>query len=146
MDKAAVPLQQGMKLVPDVDIASPVVGAIDLLLDAYYQAAAVRETVNSGFDDLPDTFIRMDFYLKTYPKDENILRASIDLVLAIFKAIEEAVKFYTSPQAKHAGQAILTGEEYQRKLLRSLTEISIYSRKLESIVSLSFTDRLISGL
>ncbi|KAK6857868.1 hypothetical protein PG995_005567 [Apiospora arundinis] len=144
LDKAAVPLQQGMKLVPDVEIASPVVGAIDLLLDAYCQAAAVRETVNSGFDDLPETFVRVDFYLKTYPKDDNILKASIDLVLAIFKAIEEAVRFYTSPQAKHAGQAVLSGEEYQKKLLRSLTEISVYSKKLESIVSLSFTHRLIS--
>ncbi|KAK8118089.1 uncharacterized protein PG998_006370 [Apiospora kogelbergensis] len=114
MDKAAVPLQQGIKLVPDIDIASPVVGAIDLLVDAYRQAASVRETVNSGFDDLPETFVTMDFNLKAYPKDGNILAASIDLVLAIFKAIEEAVRFYTSAQAKHAGLAILDGEEYEK--------------------------------
>ncbi|KAK6836030.1 hypothetical protein PG987_006525 [Apiospora arundinis] len=146
MDKAAVPLQQGMKLVPDVEIASPVIGAVDLLLDAYRQAAAVRDTVNSGFDDLPEIFIRVDLYLKTYPGDENIVAASIDLVFSIFKAIEEAVRFYTSAQAKRAGHAILTGEEYQQKLLRSLTEVKVSSRKLESTVALSFNHRLISGL
>ncbi|KAK8137126.1 hypothetical protein PG984_005066 [Apiospora sp. TS-2023a] len=144
MDKAAVPLQQGMKLVPDLEIVSPVVGAIDLILDAYRQAATVRETVNSGFDDLPETFIRMDFYLKSYPKDHNILGASVELVLAIFRAIEEAVRFYTSAQAKHAGLAILTGEEYQQKLLRSLKEIRVCSEKLEARASLSFAHRVIS--
>ncbi|KAK8054512.1 hypothetical protein PG994_009579 [Apiospora phragmitis] len=146
LDKAAVPLQQGLKLVPDIEIASPVVGAIELLVDAYRQAATVRETVHSGFDDLPETFVRIEFYMKSYPKDENILAVSIDLVLAIFKAIEEAIGFYTSAQAKHAGLAILTGEEYQQKLLRSLKEISVCSGRLESRASMSFTHRVISGV
>ncbi|KAK8045967.1 hypothetical protein PG996_014031 [Apiospora saccharicola] len=148
MDKSVQPLKQAMKLVPDIEIASPVVGAIELLVDAYRQAATVRETVNSGFDDLPETFARMEFYLKSYPKDENIFGALIDLVFAIFKAIEEAIRFYTSAQgslaAKHAGLAILTGEEYQQKLQHSLKEITVYSEKLEARASLSFTHRMIS--
>ncbi|KAK7953132.1 hypothetical protein PG988_013826 [Apiospora saccharicola] len=148
MDKSVQPLKQAMKLVPDIEIASPVVGAIELLVDAYRQAATVRETVNSGFDDLPETFARMEFYLKSYPKDENIFGALIDLVFAIFKAIEEAICFYTSAQgslaAKHSGLAILTGEKYQQKLQHSLKEITVYSEKLEARASLSFTHRMIS--
>lgn len=33
MDKVAAPLQQGVKSIPHVDIAMPVIGVIDLLLD-----------------------------------------------------------------------------------------------------------------
>lgn len=33
MDKSVQPLKQAMKLVPDIEIASPVVGAIELLVD-----------------------------------------------------------------------------------------------------------------
>ncbi|TRX87794.1 hypothetical protein FHL15_011316 [Xylaria flabelliformis] len=98
MDKVAAPLQQGMKLIPDIDIISPVVSVIGLLLDV---SSEVRETVNSGFDDLPEVFARIDFYFRSYPMDQNILMASVGLVLAIFKAIEEAIRFYTSSQDGH---------------------------------------------
>jgi len=33
LDKCVVPLQQGVKLVPNVDLASPVVGVVNILLD-----------------------------------------------------------------------------------------------------------------
>ncbi|KAI0100560.1 hypothetical protein GGR51DRAFT_532420 [Nemania sp. FL0031] len=143
-DKAAVPIQQGMKLIPDIDVASPVIGVIGLLLDAYCQAAEVRETVNTGFDDLPEVFARIEFYFKSYPDDGNISIVSVDLALAIFKAIEEAVIFYTSAQAKRAGRVILTGEEYQQKLLQCLKDIRVCSDKLEQHGQMSFTHRVIS--
>ncbi|KAJ8125353.1 hypothetical protein O1611_g8286 [Lasiodiplodia mahajangana] len=161
-DKAAVPLQQGMKLIPDIDVASPVIGVIGLLLDA----AEVRETVNTGFDDLPEVFARIDFYFKSYPDDRNIAGASVDLVLAIFKAVEEAVIFYTSAQgglphylwykvkllrslnlqlaAKRAGRVILTGEQYQQKLLECLKDIRVCSDRLEKHGHMSFTYHVMS--
>ena len=52
----------------------------------------------SGFDNLPDTFAKINFYIGSYVEDQNIMTASVDLVLTIFKAIEETVKFYTSNQ------------------------------------------------
>ncbi|KAI0872212.1 hypothetical protein GGS24DRAFT_468408 [Hypoxylon argillaceum] len=143
-DKATVPLQQGAKLIPDIDIASPVISVIGLLLDAYRQASEVRETVNTGFDDLPEVFTRIDFYFQSYPRDSNIFMASVELVLVIFKAIEEAVRFYTSPQATRAGRIILTGEEYQKKLLYYLKEIGECSNRLEIQTRMSFTHRIIS--
>ncbi|KAJ2989594.1 hypothetical protein NUW58_g3394 [Xylaria curta] len=144
LDDVAGPLQEGINLVPNIDIVSPIVGVIDLLLDAYRQAAEVRETANSGFDDLPQIFASIDFYFKSYPKDQNIFTASVHLVLAVFKAIEEAVRFYTSTQPKRAGLAILTGEGYEQKLLQSLNEISICSNKLRTQADMSFAHRLIS--
>lgn len=42
----------------------------------------------------------MDFYLQSYPKDQNIHMACVDLVVAVFKAIEEAIEFYTSAQGR----------------------------------------------
>ncbi|KAI8625203.1 hypothetical protein F5Y19DRAFT_489877 [Xylariaceae sp. FL1651] len=145
MDKAAVPFQQVVKGIPDMDITSPVISVIDLLLDAYRQAAEVRETVNSGFDNLPEAFEKIDFFFKSYPEDQNIFRVSVQLVLAIFRAIEEAIKFYSSAQAKRAGLAILTGEQYQQKLTQSMNEISACSNTLGAHAHMSFTHRMISG-
>ena len=42
----------------------------------------------------------MDFYLQMYPDDLVIALASTDLVVAMFKAIENAVIFYTSCRGK----------------------------------------------
>ena len=58
----------------------------------------VREAL-SGFDDLPQAFAHVDFYVTTFPQDENIQKASEDLVYAIFKAIEYAIGFYTGAQS-----------------------------------------------
>ncbi|KAK7423574.1 hypothetical protein QQX98_001032 [Neonectria punicea] len=144
LDRVTLPLQQGVALIPNLDMTSPVIGVVNVLSDAYRQTAEVRETVNSEFDDLPDSFATMSFYFEAYPDDESIVVASVDLVFAIFKAIEEAVKFYTSIQAKRAGLAVLTGVQYQRILLQSLTEIKACSDALESQASMSFTHRMIS--
>jgi hypothetical protein len=65
---------------------------------AYRQTAEVREDVNSGFDEFPIWFTEMDFWFRAFPNDQNIEAASVDLVFAIFKAIEEAVGFYISSQ------------------------------------------------
>ena len=42
----------------------------------------------------------MDFYFRSYPKDQNIFLASVDLVFATFKAAEQAVRFYISVQGE----------------------------------------------
>lgn len=68
------------------------------VFEAYSKASQVRQEVNSSLEDLPDSFAKMDMYLQSYPKDANIIKASTDLVLAIFKAIENSIKFYTSVQ------------------------------------------------
>jgi hypothetical protein len=71
---------------------------------AYSKASQVRQEVNSSLEDLPDSFAKMDMYLQSYPKDANIVKASTNLVLAIFKAIENSIKFYTSVQGEIAAE------------------------------------------
>ncbi|KAF6809111.1 hypothetical protein CMUS01_13744 [Colletotrichum musicola] len=139
LDNHAVTLQQGTRLVPELDIAKPVVGAIKVVLDAYRQVAEVREEVTTSFDDLPEVFEKLDFYISAYPKDQNIITASKNLVRAIFIAVENAVAFYISPQAKRAGVAILSGPQYQKNLLQSLNDIKTCCKTLKSQASMSFT-------
>ncbi|KAF5020732.1 hypothetical protein F66182_7234 [Fusarium sp. NRRL 66182] len=170
MDTHQATVQQAIKVIPNGDMASPITGAITLMLDvrasygrrcschangnakAYKQASEVREEVKSAFEDLPDLFAKTDFYLHSYPKDANIIEASVNLVLAVFKAIENSIKFYTSTQAKRAGVAVLTGPQYQKALVESLTEIQNCCKSLESQAGMSFdhrmlgdNDRLLSG-
>ncbi|GJC94820.1 hypothetical protein ColKHC_03646 [Colletotrichum higginsianum] len=101
-----VKLQQAAKLIPEMDVSKPIVGAIKVVLDAYRQVSEVREEVTTSFDELPEAFEKMDFYLQTYRKDENIVSASCNLVCAIFRAIENAIAFYTSHQGKVTNVAI----------------------------------------
>ncbi|KAK8029610.1 hypothetical protein PG993_010901 [Apiospora rasikravindrae] len=138
------------------DVANVVTRTKENLSKADYEANKARfEGVTTALDQLRQWSARLTswlmhttrqlrLFLKSYPKDENILAVSVDLVLAIFMAIEEAVGFYTSAQAKHAGLAILDGKEYQQMLLRALKEIGVYSEKLWNRASLSFQHRMIS--
>jgi hypothetical protein len=64
----------------------------------------VREAVITGFDDLPTHFATADFLFGNYAKDSNIVRASVVFVLAVFKAVEEAVLFYTSKQGSSSNR------------------------------------------
>lgn len=75
----------------------------------------VREEMTTSFDDLPEAFEKMDFYLQTYPKDENIVSASCSLVCAIFNAIENAIAFYTSHQGKVKDMRIELKQTPQRR-------------------------------
>ncbi|KAI0150561.1 hypothetical protein GGR57DRAFT_504220 [Xylariaceae sp. FL1272] len=120
LDKGVTPLQQGAKVVPDNDIASPVAGVIQVLLDAYQQASEAREEITSVFDNLPEAFEEVDFQLGLFPKDRNIFQKSVDLILTILRAVEQAIRFYTSTQAARAGRAILQGDKYQEKLRLSV--------------------------
>ncbi|KAJ3466703.1 hypothetical protein MRS44_004267 [Fusarium solani] len=142
MDDHHVIAQQATKLVPNSEIATPIVGVINLMVDAYSKASQVRQEVNSSLEDLPDSFAKMDMYLQSYPKDANIVKASTNLVLAIFKAIENSIKFYTSVQAKRAGVAILTGPQYQAILVKSLTEMKTCCSELENQARMSFDHRM----
>ncbi|KAK1993592.1 hypothetical protein LX36DRAFT_661366 [Colletotrichum falcatum] len=144
LDDNTAKLQQISRLVPEVDIAKPVVGAVKVVLDAYRQASEVREELATSFDELPEAFENMEFYRQTYREDENIASASCNLVCAVLTAIENAVAFYTSHQAKRAGMAVLTGSEYQKNLLGSLQEIKSRCGSLENQARMSLAHRVAS--
>ncbi|KAF3054786.1 hypothetical protein GL218_07411 [Daldinia childiae] len=123
VDRSVVPLQQAAQFVPDVDIASPIVGAVKVLLAAYRNAAEVRGEISTGFDDMGDGFATIDFYVTVFPNDQNIIKAAEKVVLAVLKAVEQAIGFFTSHQITRAGSAVLKGTEYQRELRDRLCEV-----------------------
>ncbi|KAK2054093.1 hypothetical protein LY76DRAFT_597262 [Colletotrichum caudatum] len=145
LDDNTVKLQQISRLVPEVDIAKPVIGAIKVVLDAYRQVSEVREEVTTSFDELPEAFENIEFYLQTYGEDENIALASCNLVCAVLNAIEHAIAFYTSHQAKRAGMAVLSGPEYQKNLLQSLHKVKSCCKSLENQANKSLAHRVASG-
>ncbi|RGP68714.1 hypothetical protein FSPOR_5185 [Fusarium sporotrichioides] len=96
-----IPQQIG-KLVPSSEIAGPIVGVINLMVDAYSKASEVRDEVVSSLEGLPACFAKIDLYLGSFPQDDNVVKASTDLVLAVFEAVESSIKFYTSVQGQQA--------------------------------------------
>ncbi|KAK1637798.1 hypothetical protein BDP81DRAFT_347230 [Colletotrichum phormii] len=137
-------MHQVVRLVPEIDFSKPIVGAIKVVLDAYRQVSQTREDVATQFEDLPEAFEKIDFYLQAYPKDENILAASNGLVCAILKAIEYSIAFYTSHQAKRAGMALISGPEYQKALYQSLEDVKSRCSSLESQTKMSLAHRVSS--
>lgn len=63
-------------------------------------AARVRKEVLQGFDGLASIFSDVELFLGTFPKDENILSASVDLTVATLDAVEQAIGFFIRNECK----------------------------------------------
>jgi hypothetical protein len=116
----SAPIQQLIKVMPNHHISQPVLAAVNLLLDvsnpfchnckqqqwyltrfqAWKEAAKVPTDADAQFNDLETVFANIDLFCTMFPNDENIFQASIDLVLAIFTAVESAIGFYISLQGE----------------------------------------------
>ncbi|UZP36825.1 hypothetical protein NXS19_004641 [Fusarium pseudograminearum] len=140
----AIPRQIG-KVVPNSAIAGPIVGVINLMVDAYSKASEVRDEVISSLESLPACFGKIDLYLQTFQKDKNVIKASTDLVAAVFEAVENSIKFYTSVQATRAIAAIFGGAQYQANLVQSLATIKSSCEELENQAKMSFYHCMIGG-
>lgn len=106
------------KLVPDIDWVTPVLGAVQILLEvilpycgrissAIFQltigiiqaaknAAKVREEIVGGFDDIDVMFSQVELVLEIYRGDKNIEKASLKLIATTFHAIECVIGFFES--------------------------------------------------
>lgn len=51
-------------------------------------------TASLDSEDLERTFTYIETFLATFPKDPNVENASLGLVAAIFKAVEDAIGFF----------------------------------------------------
>ncbi|KAJ4392293.1 hypothetical protein N0V93_005918 [Gnomoniopsis smithogilvyi] len=124
-DHVAEPIKRLTKLVPDNEIAAPVLGAVNLLLTAWQEAIKAGKEVSASFDSeqLGDLFATIEFHVGMFQDDQNIVQASVRLISTVFKAVEGAVGFYISWQASRMGQAIFQGEAYLHTLRNSLKQI-----------------------
>ncbi|XP_014562039.1 hypothetical protein COCVIDRAFT_11510 [Bipolaris victoriae FI3] len=118
------------KFVPQDTIATPVVGAVEVILDAVKTAAKVRNQVLKGFDGVVPLFSDAELFLSTFQGDVNIQNASIKLIAATMEAVERAIGFFISNEFLRGGKAFLSGGDYGGSLLNSLNMIEMKARNL----------------
>ena len=119
------------KVVPQDNIATPVVGAIVVVLDALKASSVVRNQVLNGFDDLDLIFSDVELFLATvFQGDLNIHNASVDLVVTTLDAIEKAIGFFLSSEWARGGRAFFSGTDYQKDLRDSIEMIQTKSSNL----------------
>ncbi|KAK7911951.1 hypothetical protein PG985_014432 [Apiospora marii] len=117
-------LKGAAKLVPEFSFASP----------AAHRSLQVRETVTRCLDDLGNRLGDIEAYLATFPGDENIMSASVLLVTAILRAIEDVIGYYITNAGIGTGlkafSALFNGQEYQKSLHEALDQIATSSQTL----------------
>lgn len=132
-DNAAEPATNIISLIPNIEYVSPVLGAVQLLLNAYKVASEVREKVTSSFDEteVQELFNNAEVYIITFPDSSRIKDSTIALVVAVMKAIEDAIGFFLSKQIKRLLSVVYRGKKgYQEALLKRLEAIKTHSEKL----------------
>ncbi|GLA40583.1 hypothetical protein AnigIFM63309_008417 [Aspergillus niger] len=125
------------QIAGQVDYISPFLVIVDILLDAAAMASQVREQVTMALDPktLEEHFERIEFFLATFPRDPKIRSTSVDLVVAILKAIEDAIGFFLSPQVKRIWDSVTQGKDYQASLTASIKEIGRHSSRLATLAN-----------
>ncbi|KAK1762140.1 hypothetical protein QBC33DRAFT_581943 [Phialemonium atrogriseum] len=144
----AQPIQQIIKVLSSHSVATPVLGVVNLLMTyAWKEAAKVRDQVSTEIDKLGKgvLFANMRQYYETFKDDQNIINASVNLLLTIFKALEGAIGFYISQQGAEIPfllsfhrlvKAAFRGDEYMTLLRESLIKIKTDSDNLENEASI----------
>lgn len=141
------------KVTSQESLATPVLDAVEVILDAVKSTNGVRNQVLADFDGLIPVFADVELFISTFPSDANIRNASIDLTVATLVAIDRAICVFISNESartgtyylvsKHGdtlphtdsvrflvGKALLDGGDYQKGLIESLDSIQTKSRNL----------------
>ncbi|KAF4462568.1 hypothetical protein FALBO_10622 [Fusarium albosuccineum] len=137
-------------VTPNDPYSTPVLGTVQVLLDvsstqtmcgecvgvdiveskAIQTASRAREKILGGFDGLIPIFSDVELFLGTFPKDAGIRNASVDLTVTTLQAVEGAIGFFLSNELLRGGKALLSGADYEKKLIDSLGEINTKSKNL----------------
>lgn len=118
------------KALPDIDMVTPVLGVVQLLLEAAKHAAQVRQAMSGAFDDIETMFSQVELFLKIYPGDQNIKKASVTLIAVTFRAVECVIGFFVKSTFKRFMSATFNLEEYQQKITQSLEAVKTQSQAL----------------
>ncbi|KAK3371796.1 hypothetical protein B0T24DRAFT_680811 [Lasiosphaeria ovina] len=112
-----------IQFVPDIDYVTPVLGAVEIILEAMKTAAEVRNRALEGFADLQSTFSNIELFSVIWPDDAHIQESSVTLIVATMAAIELTIGFFTQPGWKKGGKAILKGGGYEDQLIEGFDAI-----------------------
>lgn len=99
-DKATAPAEIAIKVVPHMDIVTPVLAAVQIILDAVKKGAEVRNETLDTFDELEDVFSDVELFLGTFREEAPILEKSVSLVARVLLAIERGIRFFTRSDRK----------------------------------------------
>ncbi|SCV58370.1 uncharacterized protein FFB14_15607 [Fusarium fujikuroi] len=124
------PVIGATKFVPNIDYVTPVLGAVQVLLEAAKKAAKVREEALSSFDDIDKVFKQVEGFLHIYKNDKNLEKAAIDLIAAVFHAIECVISFFIKSPGKRVMAVTFNPEGYQQRITESLAAIKTQSENL----------------
>lgn len=127
VDHTAPIARQAVRFVPQMDYTTPVVAAVQVLVDvnipnhylhlimilesqltwtskAFETTSRVRGTMTTGLDqqDLERKFSSIELFLATFPRDTAIREASIELIAATLKAIENVIGFFLESNGEFA--------------------------------------------
>ncbi|EPE09049.1 hypothetical protein F503_06825 [Ophiostoma piceae UAMH 11346] len=151
-DHSSTSVVKMAKEVVDNDYASPVLGALQLVLEAAAKAAMLRQDMLGAFDQIDRNFTEVEVYRQAFAGDENITDASIGLVAAVLHAVEMVIGFFVSKTYKRLFRATFTIDEYRAKIDKSLTDIDQKSSDLLREVHMTeahrgqqFQERVIQG-
>ncbi|OTA08542.1 hypothetical protein A9Z42_0002450 [Trichoderma parareesei] len=139
-DNAAEPATNMISLIPNIEYVSPVLGAVQLLLNAYKVASEVRVKVTSSFDEteVQELFNNAEVYVITFPDSSRIKDSTISLVVAVMKAIEDAIGFFLSNQKVQQFQMDTKQDSKQTKVV--LNDIHQFSAEACNNVLIMLND------
>ncbi|KAL8366416.1 hypothetical protein RB595_004950 [Gaeumannomyces hyphopodioides] len=123
-------VKTGAKAAPSDPIATPVLAAVGLILDAVKTAANVRQTAINAFDGLIPIFSDVELFLGTFRDDQRIRGASVDLIATTLVAIERAIGFFISNEFWRGAKAMVTAGDYEKSMIESLDAIKTKSSHL----------------
>ncbi|KAK4196074.1 hypothetical protein QBC40DRAFT_268756 [Triangularia verruculosa] len=129
-DNIVEPARLATKVVPQMDIVTPVLGAVLIILEAIKKGAEVRKETLRAFDDLEDVFADVEVFLETFQNERSVIDHAIALVVAVLEAVVRAVRFFTRPGLIRGLKSIVKGKDYEAPLLESLTAITTRSKSL----------------
>ncbi|KAJ8120201.1 hypothetical protein ONZ43_g3032 [Nemania bipapillata] len=128
---SAEPVRLVTKVVEQMDIVSPVLAAVQVILDAVKKGAEVRKKVLEGFDELEDVFSDVELFLGIFPKEDLILKLAVSPLVSPKVETLNTTSYlrYFSPVGRGA-RVIMKGADYEKPLLDNLTTITSRSKKL----------------
>ncbi|KAJ4325079.1 hypothetical protein N0V84_003622 [Fusarium piperis] len=90
-EHVANPVLGATKFVPNVDYVTPVLGAVQILLEAIKTASKVRTEILDSVDEIDIKFSQVEMFLELFKGDKNIEKASVKLIASVFHGIECAI-------------------------------------------------------
>ncbi|KAK1831644.1 hypothetical protein QBC39DRAFT_433773 [Podospora conica] len=112
-------------LVPDMDYAKPITGLFNVFFEAFQLASDTRKQVLEGVNiNISPELSRAERLLQSFPTDEHIRQGTVELVVAVLRAAECAICFFTERSLKKGGKMLVQGPDfYQHGVLTAMEEI-----------------------